>query len=185
MPIATMSSLVPNCRQPVGHALMHAGSRPTVVRSTQSVHLAIFPVVAWKRGTSNGQPVSQYPHPMHRSGFTSTIPLAYWTIAPGAGQASRHPGSSQCMHWSLRMSHAMPPSKSCSLKRIRFQKFASRVGRVWYVPVCVVATVPRSFHSWQAASHALQPMQVLVSMYLETTGMLRIPVFDPHTEADE
>ena len=58
---------------------------------------------------------------MHWSGFTSTMPLAYWTIAPGAGQAARQPGSSQCMHWSLRMSQAMPPSTSRSSKRIRFQ----------------------------------------------------------------
>ncbi len=58
---------------------------------------------------------------MHWSGLTSTMPLAYWTMAPGAGQAARHPGSSQCMHWSLRISQTMPPSKSRSLKRIRFQ----------------------------------------------------------------
>ena len=116
-----MSSFVPKCRQPVGHALMHAGSSPTETRSTQSVHLAILPVVCENRGTSNGQPVSQYLQPMHWSGFTSTIPFSYWTIAPGAGQASRHPGSSQCMHWSLRISQMSPPSKSRSLKRMRFQ----------------------------------------------------------------
>ncbi len=43
----------------MGQALMHAGSRPTDTRSTQSVHLPIFPVFAEKCGTSNGQPVSQ------------------------------------------------------------------------------------------------------------------------------
>ena len=32
------------------------------------------------------------------------MPLAYWTMAPGAGQAMRQPGSAQCMHWSLRIS---------------------------------------------------------------------------------
>ena len=85
------------------------------------MHLAIFPVVAENLGTSKGQPVSQYLQPMHWSGFTSTMPFAYCTMAPGAGHASRQPGSSQCMHWSLRISHTMPPSKSRSLKRIRFQ----------------------------------------------------------------
>jgi len=34
------------------------------------------------------------------------------------------------------------------------------------LPVCCVGTGGRSFHSWQATSHALQPMQVEVSMYL-------------------
>src|SRR5438876_177434 len=52
-----MSSFVPNWRQPVGHALMHAGSRPDSTRSTHSVHLAILPVLAWNFGTSKGQPV--------------------------------------------------------------------------------------------------------------------------------
>src|SRR5258707_333881 len=40
------------------------------------------------------------------------------------------------------------------------------VGSVWYVP-CegpAVCALGRSFHSWQATSQALQPMQVLVTM---------------------
>ena len=78
-----MSSLVPKCRQPVGQAFTQAGSRPTVARSTQSVHLAIFPVFAEKRGTLNGQPASHSRQPMHCSGFTSTMPFEYWTMAPG------------------------------------------------------------------------------------------------------
>src|SRR5713101_7753983 len=82
-----MSSFVPNWRHPVGQALMHAGSNPTVTRSTQSVHLAILPVLAENLGTSNGQPVSHRPQPMHCSGLTSTIPFSYCTIAPGAVHA--------------------------------------------------------------------------------------------------
>ena len=65
---------------------------------------------------------------MHWSGFTSTMPFAYWTMrarAPGRPRGS--PGSAQCMHWSLRMSHLMPPSTSFSSKRIRFQNSASSV----------------------------------------------------------
>ncbi len=100
-----MSSLVPKCRQPVGQDFTQAGSRPTATRSTQSVHLDIFPVVAENRGTSNGQPVSHSSQPMHWSGFTSTMPFSYCTMAPGAGHALRQPGSAQCMHWSLRISH--------------------------------------------------------------------------------
>src|SRR5437773_2046472 len=117
-----MSSFVPNWRQPVGHALMHAGSRPDLTRSTHSVHLAILPVLAWNFGTSKGQPVAQKPQPMHASGLTSTMPFSYWTIAPGAGQA---------------------------------------------------------------ASHALQPMQVVVSMNFETTGSWRIPGAPPQRDAEE
>src|SRR6266498_4178066 len=37
----------------------------------------------------------------------------------------------------------------------------------------------------QAASQALQPMQVVVSMYFETVGTLRIPDRLPRTEAEE
>ena len=43
---AFMSSLVPKCRHPVGHALTQAGSSPTCTRSTQSVHFAILSVRA-------------------------------------------------------------------------------------------------------------------------------------------
>src|SRR5262249_56550862 len=57
LPAATMSVLVPNCRHPVGHAFTHAGSRPTLVRSTHIVHLAILPVDASHRATSHTPPV--------------------------------------------------------------------------------------------------------------------------------
>src|SRR5512140_1155472 len=181
-----MSSFVPNWRQPVGQALMHAGSRPTDVRSTQSVHLAIFPVFELNLGTLKGHPDSQYLHPMHASGFTSTVPFSYCTMAPGAGHASRHPGSPQCMHWSLRKSHESAPlSCSRSSKRIRFQNCGWSSSSVWYVPTCFVGTGGRSFHSWQATSHALQPMQIDVSMYLATTGSVRFDVWLPHIWAEE
>src|SRR4029453_7507985 len=67
----------------------------------------------------------------------------------------------------------------------RCQNSGGRSGIVVYVPVWTVGTGPRSFHSWQAASHALQPMQVVVSMYFATTGSRRIPVFSPQSEAEE
>src|SRR5215204_1426738 len=96
-------------------------------------------------------------------------------MAPGAGQAARQPGSEQCMHWSLRISHCSAPLSSCSRNLIRFQKFADMSGIVWYVPICTVVSGGRSFHSWQATSQALQPMQVEVSISLATTGTLRTP----------
>ena len=55
------------------------------------------------------------------------MPFAYWTIAPGEGQAFRQPGSAQCMQPSLRMCHSRRPSAVCaSWKRITVQDFALR-----------------------------------------------------------
>src|SRR6202165_4793675 len=144
-----MSSLVPKCRQPVGHAFTQGGSRATSSPSTQRVHFAILPVLMLYLGMSKGQPVSHSLQPMHASGFTSTMPFSYCTMAPGAGQAARQPGSEQCMHWSLRISQAIESPSGRSSKRIRFQKLASVFGIVWYVPICVVFTTPRSFHYCQ------------------------------------
>src|SRR5262245_21456072 len=65
---------------------------------------------------------------------------------------------------------------------MRFQKFALRSGCVWYVPSCAfagstISSIPsRSFHSWQATSQALQPMQVVVSISVTTCGASRTPV---------
>src|SRR3981081_4277619 len=41
---------------------------------------------------------------------------------------------------------------------------------VWYVLAKVVCWNGMSFHSTQATSHALQPMQVVTSMYLQTSS---------------
>ena len=85
-----------------------------------------------KRGMSNGHPATQYWQPMHFSWLKSTMPLVYWTMAPGAGQAARHPGSSQCRQLSLRISQAMSPSSSStSLNRIRSQVAADRSWWLW------------------------------------------------------
>ncbi len=48
-------------------------------------------------------------------GLKSTIPLAYWMIAPGAGQAFKQPGSAQCIQPSLRISHSKRSFSSTSL----------------------------------------------------------------------
>src|SRR3984893_7678963 len=147
-----MSSVVPKLRQPVGQALMHAGSRPTATRSTQRVHFAILPVFAENFGTSNGQPVEQYLQPMHFSGSTSTMPFEYCTIAPGAGHASRHPGSAQCVQPSLRISHSRSPlGFSYSVKRINVQDSPLRSPGLSYTPTLLPMSSRRSFHSMQAS----------------------------------
>src|SRR5215470_8157697 len=87
-----MSSLVPKCRQPVGHDLMQAGSSPWPTLSEQSVHLNTFFVSGLNFGMLNGHPETQYWQPMQLSCWKSTMPLVYWTIAPSAGHARKHPG---------------------------------------------------------------------------------------------
>src|SRR5216683_4894417 len=113
---------------------------------------------------------------MQFSCWKSTMPFVYWTIAPSAGQARRQPGSSQCMHWSLRISHcSTPSSRWCSLNLIRFQKLHVVDGIVWYVLLNVVSWNGLLFHSTHATSHALQPMHVVTSMYLQTSSSRETP----------
>src|SRR5271165_2757538 len=117
-----MSSFVPKCRQPVGHDLMHAGSRPALTRSEHRVHLYTFLVDGLNLGILKGQPETQNWQPMQFSCWKSTMPLAYCTMAPSAGHARRQPGSAQCMHWCLRISQAKLPSLCwSSLNLMRFQ----------------------------------------------------------------
>ena len=40
-------------------------------------------------------------YPFRQTTFDNTyqtMPFVYWTIAPSAGHARKHPGSAQCMH---------------------------------------------------------------------------------------
>src|SRR5215467_10758029 len=151
-----MSALLPNMIAPVGQVLTSFFER---------------------RGTSKGQPVMQLPQPMQFSWWKSTIPLEYCTIAPGAGQALRQPGSAQCMQPSLRISHSrrVPSSvvRSISEKRISVQVSALRSCGFSYVPMFVPTVSLRSFHSLHATWQALQPMHLETSMSLATSVVLR------------
>src|SRR5450830_163940 len=109
---------------------------------------------------------------MQFSSWKSTMPLAYWTMAPGEGQALRQPGSSQCMQPSLRISHSRLPlaSFSYSEKRITVQDWALRSVGLSYTPAATVPTSSRrSFHSMQAVWQALQPMHLETSISLATS----------------
>src|SRR5690606_26978511 len=113
------------------------------------------------RGTLNGQPVMQYPQPIQFSETKSTIPLAYLTIAPGAGQAFRQPGSSQCMQPSLRISHSsLPCSGSTSKNFITVQDCGVRSVGLSYTPTFSPTSSRRSFHCMHATWQALQPMHL-------------------------
>ncbi len=115
----------------MGQAFTQAGSNPAATRSEHRVHLYTFPVVGLMRGTSKGHPVTQNWQPMQFSWTKSTIPLAYCTMAPGAGQARRHPGSSQCMHWNLVRVQTSRSSRCTSLNLMSCQKLYCRSGNVW------------------------------------------------------
>src|SRR6266403_4295947 len=114
---------------------------------------------------------------MQFSSWKSTMPLVYCTIAPGAGHALRQPGSSQCMHPSLRMSHSRSPlGFSYSAHRMSVQDLSDRSRGFSYTPTLVPIRSRRSFHSMHATWQALQPMHFVVSMSLATW-----PVCAPRT----
>src|SRR5438309_3933616 len=98
---------------------------------------------------------------MQFSEMKSTIPFEYWTIAPGAGQAFRHPGSAQCMQPSLRISHSRSPlGFSYSVKGINVQDSAVRSPELTYTSTLLPITSLRTFHYMQATCQALQPMHL-------------------------
>src|SRR5450756_1012716 len=102
------------------------------------------------------------------------MPLLYWTIAPGAGQALRQPGSAQCMQPSLRISHSsLFASTSTSEKRITVHDWALRLGGLSYTPTFVPTSSRRAVHSMQATWHALQPMHLEISMSFATSIVSR------------
>src|SRR5450830_1842260 len=106
---------------------------------------------------------------MQFSSWKSTMPLLYWTIAPGDGQALRQPGSSQCMQPSLRISHSRLPSGfSYSEKRMTVHECSVMFGGLSSTPTLTPMSSRRSFHSIQAVWQALQPMHLVTSISLAT-----------------
>src|SRR5437016_3038797 len=102
------------------------------------------------------------------------MPLLYCTIAPGAGQAFRHPGSAQCMQPSLRISHSRSPlGFSYSVKRISVQDSPDRSLGLSYTPTLLPISSRRSFHSMHATWQALQPMHLEMSISLATFSVWR------------
>src|SRR6266853_5567135 len=111
---------------------------------------------------------------MQFSETKSTMPLVYLTMAPGAGQAFRQPGSSQCMQPSLRISHSRRPDcTSTSENLITVQDAGVRSRGLSYVPSLSPTESRRSFHCMQATWHALQPMQLVTSISLATSAPWR------------
>src|ERR1700756_3368671 len=98
------------------------------------------------------------------------MPFVYCTIAPGEGHAFRHPGSSQCIQPSLRISHSRLPSEfSYSAKRITVHECSVRSLGLSYTPTFTPTSSRRSFHSMHAVWQALQPMHLVTSISLATS----------------
>src|ERR1700761_4159523 len=120
--------------------------------------------------TPNGQADTQYPHPLHTSSWTTTVPNSVRNSAP-VGHTSRQPDSGQCLHTSLAISQRTPSTPSgavatgCSMKATCRQVEApSRTVLSYDMPVRASPSSGTAFHSLHATSQALQPMHPDVSV---------------------
>src|SRR3954471_23482432 len=104
------------------------------------------------------------------------MPFEYCTIAPGAGQALRQPGSAQCMQPSLRINHSRSLVSGLihSLNRISVYMSGVRSCGFSYTPTLVSTSGLVSFHSTQADWQALQPMHFETSISLATGSNCRV-----------
>src|SRR6266436_4520122 len=122
--------------------------------------------------TPNGQADTQYPHPLQTSSWTTTVPNSVRNSAP-VGQTSRQAASVQCLHTSLDISQRLSPGgvvaspgrPICSMKATCRHVEALRPTVLSNdIPVSSSPSSGTEFHSLQATSQALQPMQTEVSV---------------------
>src|SRR3954465_9214249 len=100
------------------------------------------------------------------SSWTTTVPNSVRMSEP-VGQTSRHAACVQCLQTSDDMSHRKPPSSSSTRCGLRFSTnapcrhvfAASSVVLSYERPVQLRPSSGTRFHSLQATSHALHPMQ--------------------------
>src|SRR3954462_3416496 len=103
------------------------------------------------------------------SSCTTTVPNSVRNNEP-VGQTSRHAACVQCLHTSLDISHRSPPTpfstgRFCSMKATcRHVSAPSPCVLSYDMPVNTRPSSGTWFHSLHATSHALQPMQMLVSV---------------------
>src|SRR5439155_2935887 len=134
--------------------------------------------------TPNGHAGTQYPQPLQTSCWTTTVPNSVRKRAP-VGQTSRQAACVQCLQTSELISQrrALAPSPSstgngvvCSMKATCLQVLAPSEPVLSYV--CPEKCRPSSgtrFHSLQATSQALQPIQMLVSVKKPSRGCASSP----------
>src|SRR5437764_4192822 len=108
----------------------------------------------------------QYPQPLQTSSCTTTVPNSVRNSAP-VGQTSRQAARVQCLQTSELISQRSPPCPlpDCSTKATWRQRSAPSPPELSYdVPAKPNDAWGTPFHSLQATSQALQPMQIDVSV---------------------
>src|SRR3954470_14699219 len=125
--------------------------------------------------TPKGQAGTQYPQPLQMSSWTTTVPNSVRKSEP-VGQTSRHAAWVQCLQTSELISQrsastCSSPSGStckgsfCSTNATWRHEFAPSSEVLSYdSPVQTIPSSGTRFHSLHATSHALQPMQIDVSV---------------------
>src|SRR5207302_10913893 len=132
--------------------------------------------------TPKGHAGTQYPQPLQTSSCTTTVPNSVRKSAP-VGQTSRQPACVQCLQTSDSISQRKSclrcfsgSGASCSMKATCRQVFALSSPELSYeLPVQTSPSSGTRFHSLQATSHALQPMQTDVSVKKPTRGCASRP----------
>src|ERR671935_1020239 len=121
------------------------------------------------------------------SSWTTTVPNSVRKSAP-VGQTSRQAASVQCLQTSDDISQRKPSSSStlsrlfCSMKATWRHVFAPSAEVLSYdSPVQTRPSSGTSFHSLQATSHALQPMQTEVSVKNPIRSRASSPYVDGHS----
>src|SRR6266550_3361728 len=120
--------------------------------------------------TPYGQAAMQLRQPLHTSCWMNTVLNSVRMIAP-VGHTSIQLAYLQCLQTTDIISQAAPLpavadwSGTCSMNLTWRQFWASRVPVLSKLSARKVGLLPSSwFHSLHATSHALQPMQMLVSV---------------------
>src|SRR3954465_7520408 len=131
--------------------------------------------------TPKGHAGTQYPQPLQMSSWTTTVPYSVRKSEP-VGQTSRQAAWVQCLQTSELISQrsaytCSSPSGStckgscCSTNATWRHEFAPSSEVLSYdSPVQTIPSSGTRFHSLQATSHALQPMQIDVSVKKPTRG---------------
>src|SRR5215813_5836608 len=102
------------------------------------------------------------------------------------GQTSMHEASAQCLHTSLIIVHARPPLGRAPSMNFTWRQF-------WSSSCPVLSKLSRNsgglpsswFHSLQATSQALHPMQMVTSVKKPTVLAIVGPPSHPHEVRDD
>src|ERR1700749_3457170 len=115
--------------------------------------------------TPYGQAGTQYPQPLQISSCTTTVPNSVRNSAP-VGHTSRQAARVQCLQTSELINQRKPAGcLVCSMNATWRHVSAPNIPLLSYEWARKASpSSGTSFHSLQATSHALHPMQMLVSV---------------------